>query len=462
MTGRLRALAPAIVTWTTIIIASAGMMLTSFSGHPMSVVDEHVHYDYALKVAQGEIPHRGSLFEDAVVQEWACGVGHEAGGLTDRCGDPGLGVDDLPSGPYTSGYGHYPTFFALANVYKLAVDAVSDAEPIDVYRSFSALCMIAALVASWFIAGAIGLARWHRAAATLLPFASASMLFMGSIINPGSTALLSGVLIAGAGIRWMQTGRGLVLLLLASTFASLLAVINSLPAIAVGIAMALVILLRRLGWEVSGRWQPKVWHVVALAATTVVPVVIWGRVISATATVSNETLFGFAALTGWGDALSGLVAELFSLHTPWLENERLDPESGVFLVLRAPAEGLPVWITILVVAALVITVFIAWHVGGGRREPRLVRVGARRRGPRDARALPAGASPLEHDHVRVRFGDRLQVLHRSGTAARLPAAARLARPRGRRDRDRGGRADGRRAIVRLALTTTGSPAPRAR
>lgn len=336
------------------------MGVFALDDRPMSTVDEHVHYDYALKLDDGELVHRGSPYEQAVIDEWACGVGHEAGGLEYPCGDPRLDNYTLPAGEYTSGYIHYPTYFAVGEAFRWVLDQVGiDLGSLDAYRLFSAVTAVAGVLTCAAAAFALGLRRWHLVAATLVPSAATTILVLGTIVNPGSSAILSGALIGWAGIRWLQKGRGFVLLAAAVALASVTAVTNSLAAAPFIMIVVVALVARRFGWEPSGPWRPRWPEPVILSAIVVLPVFLWGRYISATATVSNDALYSFAAPTGKKQMLAGVVRELVSPHTPWAENDRLGTEIGagvIPLALRSAAAGLPVWIGILVFAALVFVV----------------------------------------------------------------------------------------------------------
>lgn len=77
----LRACAAPLICVLFVLAFGAGLLSLSQQRQPLSIVDEHIHFDTAVRASHGEIPWRGALLTDELVQEWACGVGHEAGPL---------------------------------------------------------------------------------------------------------------------------------------------------------------------------------------------------------------------------------------------------------------------------------------------------------------------------------------------------------------------------------------------
>ena len=242
--GSPRRLLSVLALVAAVAFVTLSMARIAVSGLPLSVVDEHIHLDTAYEVHDGGYPHRGSLMSDAIVQEWACGVGHEAGGTAVPCGDPTLGPDSLPSGRYTSGYIHYPTYFWGGEAFRwLVLPDGGDHGLVDAYRAWSAVVLGLGLLACAAMGLALGLRGAALWAATLLPVAASGTFLLGTVVNPASTAILCGALIAGAGLAWLRRGRGFWWLALATGFASLTAVTDVLP---VG-AFLLAVLVARLG-----------------------------------------------------------------------------------------------------------------------------------------------------------------------------------------------------------------------
>lgn len=348
-----------IVSAMLLIFCGASLLLIVAADHPFSFLDEHVHFDTVLKIHDGRLSYRGALYEPAVVQEWACGVGHEAGGLAHGCGDPRLGVRDVTSGEFTTGYIHYPTYFLAAEGFRSVVEAASGPRhDVTVYRAFSALLMWLGLAASGVFAYLLGVRRAGLIASVSVPAAATSILVMGTMVTPNSTALLAGALVAGTGLLWIKRGRGFGWLALAAAFASTTAVINSLPVGGLILLIAVVAIARRRGWSVPGTWAPRLWHAIALAVVVLAPIVVWGRYIASTATVSNADVYGPYQLQGLDTLLVGAFQEMFSLHSPWTEWALgMPPGPGaVARSFRAIAAGIPLWVTVVVIGAVVFLV----------------------------------------------------------------------------------------------------------
>jgi hypothetical protein len=345
-----------------VLVAYFAVSVVHFAldGHPLSYLDEHVHFDTALKLHAGQLSYRGALVDQGVVQEWACGVGHQAGPPLHGCGNRELSASSLPSGKYTSGYIHYPTYFVLAGAFRWLVDLLpGDHSALNVYRLFSAVCLILGVIASGVAAYALGIRRVGLVAAVTVPVAASTIVVMGGIVNPNSLGVLCGALIAGTGVAWIRRGRGFIWFALAAAFGSSVAVVCSLPVGGFLLAMLVALVARRFGWRVSyEQWRPRWWQLVTIAAIVLAPVVIWGRYIAATATVSNAEVYGNYPFRGWGTLLIGVFAELGLLHTPWVDWEIAMATNPDFTgrLMRAVGSGWPVWITALIFGGLVFTV----------------------------------------------------------------------------------------------------------
>jgi hypothetical protein len=322
---------------------------------PFSVVDEPVHFDNLVKLQDGQYPHRGSPFSEQTIEEWSCGVGHEAAALP--CPVTESALRALPSHEYTTGYIHYPTYFAGA-VGLAAVLAPLGVSLLDAGRLFSALVLGLGILACGAAGWLVGLRRYGLIAATAVPAATSMTLLQGTIVNPTSTAILCGALIAGAGVRWLRTGRGFGWLTAATAFAASIAVVNTLPAAAVALAAIVVLVSPRLRTALAPvrvRW----YHPLILAAVAIVPIVIWNRVIAATATVDNASIYGAFAPHGRLQVIDGLAREVSSLHSPWVEVDRLLAGAGDPMTLpRGLAAGLPTWITVIVFGGLLLALVV--------------------------------------------------------------------------------------------------------
>ncbi|NYE35101.1 hypothetical protein F4692_000205 [Nocardioides cavernae] len=352
-------------------VIAIGLVVRAGESMPMSAVDEHMHLDTHVRVHEGGYPHRGSLMTMDVVREWACGVGHEAGAAMAPCDHPDLGPNSLPSGIYTTGYIHYPTYFVVGEAYRAVEDAVADPDSwVDTYRRYAALVTIAGLLVCLLAGRSLGFRGAALLAATLGPSAAAGILLFGTIANPQAAAVLVGALIAWSGIRWMQTGRGFWWLAAATALASGVAVTHSLPAGAFILAILGAVVLRRFGWRVTGPWDPRWWQAAVLGAVVVLPVLVFGWWISSHATITNDELYAFVALDSWQTVVAGAAEELVNIHSPWYVTGSLGiGVDGTFFqrLLRAGSGGLPMWQTIAVYAVLAVcTARFGAHVLGRR------------------------------------------------------------------------------------------------
>lgn len=340
-----------------VTVFSVGLIKISQDGHSLSVIDEHIHFDTAVRAEQGVIPWRGMLLGPELVNEWACGVGHEGGGLPYPCGDERLGPEAIPSGKYSTGYAHYPTYFFAAAAFHPIWQALTGSDDrLDAFRAFSAMTLILGVIACTVFAWLLGLRGGRLVAAAALPVASSMVVFTGTIVNPSSTAVLAGALIGGTGLLWMTRGRGFLWFALAVSLSASIAVTDSLPAGGFALAMTAVLVGRRFGWDPVPHWRPRWWQLGVVGAIILAPVVIWGRIISARATIPDDVLYGFLPPSGLRDVLVGATKELALLHTPWRETGgiRSAPTGFVTQVLHAFSEGAPVWITVLIIGSIVL------------------------------------------------------------------------------------------------------------
>ena len=353
-----RSRAVPVLLVVTLVVLLTALWREAGSRQPMSSVDEHMHLDTHAHVHDGTYPHRGSLMTMEVVREWACGVGHEAGDAMAPCEHPDLGPNSLPSGIYTSGYIHYPTYFVLAEGYRSAAEAVGGGGSfVTPYRHFAALVagsgILLCLLAGW----QLGFRGARLLAATFAPSAAAGILLYGTIANPQSSAVLTGALIAWSGLRWVLGGHGFWWFAAATALAASLAVVQSLPAGVFMVAMVATLVLRRLGWTVPGPWRPRWWQLGLLTVIVVTPVVAYGRWLESRATIPNSELYGFASFDGLADVVRGALWELSILHTPWYESVSLGADPQAPLVQhasRAAVQGVPLWMTLAVFAPLAV------------------------------------------------------------------------------------------------------------
>lgn len=348
------------------VVIAFGFVRAATDDHPMSVVDEHVHLDTAFRVHEGTYPHRGSLYSQRLVEEWACGVGHDAGATLAPCDHPDLGPISLPSGKHTSGYIHYPTFFLAAEGFRRLTEPVTGLDEVATYRLFSSLMTLLGIATCGLVAWRLGLRGSALLAATTLPSAASAIALYGESFNPMSMTIAVSAAFAGLAISWVRTGRGLWGVILTTAVAATLTVTTSFGAGALILTIVGAVVARARGRDVFAPWQPRIWHAAVLAAVLVTPILVFNRVIESRATLPNSELYSFSAAQGVGPLVVGFVREITSLHTPWFDSAALVVRSGNLIpqVLRGAVNGMPVIITIAVFGSLVLAITQRRHDGG--------------------------------------------------------------------------------------------------
>ncbi|NYE35102.1 hypothetical protein F4692_000206 [Nocardioides cavernae] len=336
------------------------------AGQPFSAVDEHAHADTQVRVHHGEFPRRGDLLTQEVVDAWVCRLGHQTVAWEMACGSPEAVPENVPTGKYTAGYIHYPTYFLGGEVFRAVADrVVPDEPPVDTYRRYAALMMFLGALACLLLARRVGLRGASLVAATFAPVAGTPILVFGTMENPTALAPLCGALIAGAGIHWVLTGRGFWWLAAASVVGAATAVTSSLPTGVLVLACLGALLRRGRGTPYEGGWSPRWWHVGVLGAILVAPVVAFGAWTSARALVDNETLYSGYGFQSWTDVLVGVVFELVTPHVPWASDGNLtspDPDL-VQRLLMAVLNGTPFLMVVLVGGALALGAMGAFRSG---------------------------------------------------------------------------------------------------
>lgn len=359
--------APAVVQrlgrWSSLLVLIGSVALMGIvayrvagEGKPFSAIDETVHADTAFKVHHGNYPFRGDKINQETVDTWTCYTGHAYVDWDARCHSNQSRPVQIPSGSYTTGYIHYPTYFLGGELFRQVHDRVVGAPrfAIDTYRQYAAVVNLLGVLACAAMAWLLGLRGSSLLAATLTPVAAGAILVFATMVNPMSMAPLCGALIAGAGIRWMTTGRGFWWLAAATAFAAGVAVTSSLPGGVFLLACLIGLVARRRGHEFEGGWTPRWWQAGVLAAILVVPILVFGVWTGSRATMTNDELYAGYVLADWSKVWLGVWNEVFSLHGPWADDSELMPPS--LTLPRAYARGagisLPLPVTVVVLGGL--------------------------------------------------------------------------------------------------------------
>lgn len=353
-------------SWLGVGVLVAGLLLTLVTtwrlageGKPLSPVDEIAHADTAFKVHRGTYPYRGADIGRPLVDTWTCYSGHQSIAWQARCGSAKAVPSRLPqpTGSRTTGYIHYPTYFVAGEGFRRAHDAVAGEArwELDTYRRFAAVVAVAGMALCAYVARRLGLGPAGQVAAAFIPVAAPSVLVYSTMVNPMSAAVLCGALVAGAGLRWLLTGRGFGWVAATTAVSAAVAVTASLPAGVLLVAVLLGLLLRLRGRRFNTPWDPRWWHAAVVAGLLVVPILAYGAVIDARATIDDATLYAPYARAGWEQVALGVWAEIFASHLPWVEDGSLvRPELGtVRTYVRAAGIGMPLLVTAMVAGGLV-------------------------------------------------------------------------------------------------------------
>jgi hypothetical protein len=168
---------------------------------------------------------------------------------------------------------------------------------------------------------------------------------------------------AVSGYWWVTRGRGFWAVAVSAAAVALLATTASLPVIGFGVAALAVAVLRRRGWTLAGAWFPRVWHVVVLAAITVAPVLVWGRVNAVRATADNAALYSEYEIDGVGSLVGAFLSEL-GPHNPWegQTQARFSGDGWWSSAATGIAAGLTGWIGPLVIVTALLAVLGVVHL----------------------------------------------------------------------------------------------------
>lgn len=357
----------AVAAFVLTIVSFSSMGAMAIAGMPLSLVDEHIHLDYAVTLQGGNLPYRGAEISDGVVEEWLCGVGHVAGSPAPCSNLQNFEKADLPSGKFSTAYIHFPTYFWAAITFSNAIVSVfpGHLDFLDGLRLFSALLSALGVGIVIVFAGLLGAPRSMQLVAGLLTLSASSLYFFGTVVNPSSAALLTGSLVAGTGMLWLRRGKGFIWLALSTALAGSIAFILTLPSIAFAIFIAVVLLRKRFKRvdSVTTKSQLAIFHwrqPLILLMLGFVPLFAWVAQISARATVPNSELYGFAPIPGKMALLVNVLSEAFKLHSPWFVYEESPALTNVVSFSRIMSAGIPFWLTTLIVGSLVF--YLAYQI----------------------------------------------------------------------------------------------------
>lgn len=237
-TLRLRALGPALVIFgVTGVLVGAHVI----SYQKISPYDEGVHYDYLVKMQQGDMVREGDLLGQIAMREIACrGIDYE-GIVLPRCDqqlpfDPG----QFPNLGYNSADIHSPAYYFVTAWLAKALVVLS---PLDstfiAARLVGILWLGLGLLMAWAICRELGLRTMPTAIVLLLVTTNTWVLHASSTVNNDATALLAGGSVVLATLRWERGATPLWLVAAAAFVAPFLKVTNAFAAILCGLYLLL-------------------------------------------------------------------------------------------------------------------------------------------------------------------------------------------------------------------------------
>ncbi len=330
---------------------SFGLISKSISGRPLSIIDEHVHLDYVIKISEGRLPVQGDTYADAVMSEWICGVGHEAGAPF-TCDDSSARMEDFPSGELSTAHIHYPTYylgvFGLSKLFGFL-------EPIDSYRFASSLIYIAGLLMLAFLSSYATRSWWKMHGIFSLPIATTSLIGMGTRINPSAAILLFASLQALTFLRFYRQPTIARFWIFTAASAAAVSVLSIflIPVLAISLFLLISIRLVR---HSSKELVIGIRHLFLYVVSCLIPVLVWSIYLSESKILEQSDIYNFSLVENLTSLISNLIYELFSLHSPWyFDNSFFDQQSSLVgkSVLNLIA-GLTTWISVITFAQLLL------------------------------------------------------------------------------------------------------------
>jgi hypothetical protein len=201
----------------------------------LSLIDEIQHIDYLHRAESGGIVRTGDKISPFALHEAACR------GLDNKIEAPTCSsLSQYPAGGINSADQNPPLYYYATLAVSRVVQLTGQARDIvTAGRLAGAAWLGLGLFVLWLIAEQLGAKVSTRAAMVVLIGSNAGVLYMSSIVNPDSTALLSGGLVLLAVLLWERGRAPLVLAALAAAAAVLLKNSNILGVIAVALYLAL-------------------------------------------------------------------------------------------------------------------------------------------------------------------------------------------------------------------------------
>ena len=306
--SRLRRAAPALAAFGV----AAVLVTAHVAAYEMvSPFDEGVHFDYVVKVLEGDVVTKGERLGQVAMREIAC-RGVDLEGLVPPPCEAGrtYKAAAFPNEGYNSADIHPPVYYGITAVIGRALVALGLAPDLFAAgRLVGILWLALGLLATWYLGRELRIPTLPLAVALALVASTPTLLHSSSTITNDSVALLAGAAVVLTMLRW-ESGRGSLWLM--SVAAVLAIAIKATNIVIIGVA-ALYLLLRRPGPEEPSVGKSKT-GLLVLVGSGLATLAVWVVVHAATSAPVVTPLD--RALQGGGLRLMDVLAHLTSLVSP--------------------------------------------------------------------------------------------------------------------------------------------------
>jgi hypothetical protein len=309
---------PAVLSALLLAVLSATVVLLNVAvNRGVSPFDEASHADYALRVAQGQLPAAGDTVDREILREWSCRRNAIVAGDLSRevllppCDDGPLVVTDFPQQGLQYNFPHPPLYYGPTGLGAKALTTLTGGSFFQAARLtgigwltaglWVLLAALRRLGASWTLGTAVG------ALVALTP----TVMHASSTVNNDAAALLAGSLALLVALRAVQGQPSWL------AFGAVAAAVASLKVIfVVALVPAGVVILLRLLRAPSER-RPLLRVLAAGVAGAVVPVLLWGQLQAGRGDADYANpLLGISSVPSDGYPYDATIAQLLQGWPP--------------------------------------------------------------------------------------------------------------------------------------------------
>lgn len=266
--SKLRSVAPALA-----IMASAAVVVSAHVAayRPLSPFDEGVHFDYAYKVARGELVHKGETIGQVAMREMSCRSVDLTGLVLPPCMQGTYSPQDFPNRGYNSADIHTPLYYAASGLVGRVLHSTGIVEsPVTATRLPGILWFGLGLLTVWYLGKEAGVATGPLAVVVTLVAVSPPLVHATATVNNDATALAAGGVLGLLTLRWERGAAPLWLLGLAALVGVTLKSTNIIAVV----LCAIYLLLRRGRGVEEDRKSP--WPAIAvLMGSAAAAVLAW-------------------------------------------------------------------------------------------------------------------------------------------------------------------------------------------